>query len=45
MNKATLMSTEVASVEEKKHLISQIKEAQEVKRATLYGLNNMTRYI
>jgi hypothetical protein len=45
MNKATLMPTEAASVEEKKDLISKIKEAQEVKRAAQYGLNNMTRYI
>lgn len=32
------------SSEEKKDLISQIKEAQEVKRAAINGLNNVTGY-
>jgi hypothetical protein len=42
MDKAALMPNEAASVEENKNLISQIKEAQEVKRAALNGLSNMT---
>jgi len=47
MDKTMLSPNEEAafSSEENKYLISQIKEAQEVKRAAINGLNNMIGYI
>lgn len=44
MDKTMLSPNEAAAFnsEENKYLISQIKEAQKVKRAAINGLNNMT---
>jgi cell division GTPase FtsZ len=47
MNKIIVSPNEAAASnsEANKYIISQIKEAQEVKRAAINGLNNMIRYI
>jgi hypothetical protein len=47
MDKTMLSPNEAAafSSEENKYLISQIKEAQEAKRAAINGLNNMIGYV
>jgi hypothetical protein len=47
VDKTMLSPNEAAafSSEENKYLLSQIKEAQEAKRAAINGLNNMIGYI